>query len=124
MTAHAALYPLALMDSRENVVLARNSLAGLPPHQRGLLVGDVEAAGTPIILVHGVVDNHSAFTFLRRALHRKGFGATYALDYSLLTDDIRKVAADLGALVDEVSAETGYDRVPVSYTHLTLPTKA
>ena len=36
--------------------------------QRGLLISDVEAAGTPILLVHGMVDNRSIFTLLRRGL--------------------------------------------------------
>ena len=50
------------------------SLRDLRPAQRGLLIGDVEAAGTPILLVHGVVDNRSIFTVLRRGLRRRGFG--------------------------------------------------
>ena len=48
--------------------------AALRPVHRGLIVGDVEAAGTPILLVHGVVDNRSVFTVLRRGLRRRGFG--------------------------------------------------
>ena len=31
-------------------------LEHLPPVQRGLLVSNVEAAGTPILLVHGIVE--------------------------------------------------------------------
>ena len=38
------------------------------------MIGDVEAAGTPILLVHGMVDNRSIFTLLRRGLRRRGFG--------------------------------------------------
>ena len=48
------------------------------PVQRGLVIGDVEAAGTPILLVHGMVDNRSIFTLLRRGLRRRGFGRVSA----------------------------------------------
>ncbi len=67
VAAHAALYPLGVV--KERAVArgdARRDLAGLSPLQRGLVVGDVEASGTPILLVHGMVDNRSIFTVLRR----------------------------------------------------------
>jgi pimeloyl-ACP methyl ester carboxylesterase len=85
----------------------------LSPVQRGLIVGDVEAAGTPIILIHGVIDNRSIFTLLRRALRGRGFGRTYALNYSPFTDDIADVAERLGTLIDEVCEQTGYERVHI-----------
>ena len=62
----------------------RLGVASLPPVQRGLVIGDVEAAGTPILLVHGMVDNRSIFTLLRRGLRRRGFGRVIALNYSPL----------------------------------------
>lgn len=113
MTAHVAMYPMGLVEERLRLQQERHSLQGLPPAQRGLLVGDVEAAGTPIVLVHGIFDNRSIFTLLRRGLHRRGFGSTYALNYSALTDDIRAVSARLGTLIDQVCEETGHDRVHV-----------
>ncbi|MEY4169820.1 MAG: hypothetical protein RLZ94_893, partial [Actinomycetota bacterium] len=70
-------------------------------------------AGTPIVLVHGIFDNRSIFTVLRRGLHRRGFGSTYALNYSALTDDIRSVAERLGTLIDQVCEDTGHERVHV-----------
>ncbi|MCA1720226.1 MAG: alpha/beta fold hydrolase, partial [Actinobacteria bacterium] len=81
--------------------------------QRGLLIGDVVAAGTPIILVHGLVDNRSIFTLLRRALRRRGFGRVLTLNYSPLTQDVRAVAARLAELVERTCEETGYERVHV-----------
>ena len=113
ITAHLAMYPLGLVEEQLRLQQERHSLEGLPPAQRGLLVGDVEAAGTPIVLVHGIFDNRSIFTVLRRGLHRRGFGSTYALNYSALTDDIRAVAARLGTLIDQVCEETGHERVHV-----------
>ncbi len=113
ITAHLAMYPLGLAEENLRLHLERHSLEGLPPAQRGLLVGDVVAAGTPIVLMHGVFDNRSIFTLMRRGLKRRGFGSTYALNYSPLTDDIRSVAVRLGDLVEEVCEETGHEQVHV-----------
>jgi pimeloyl-ACP methyl ester carboxylesterase len=117
ITAHLALYPLGMGRDKVKGVAredqGRFSLADLPPVQRGLLMGDVVAAGTPILLVHGLVDNRSIFTLLRRALRRRGFGRVITLNYSPLTQDIRGVAARLAALVEKTCEETGYERVHV-----------
>ncbi len=111
--AHLALYPLGAVRERARVERDRLGVASLPPVQRGLVIGDVEAAGTPILLVHGMVDNRSIFTLLRRGLRRRGFGRVIALNYSPLTGDVREVAETLGALVEQVCAETGYERIHV-----------
>lgn len=113
VATHLAMYPLGFVEERARLQLEHTSLDGLPPTQRGLLVGDVVAAGTPIVLVHGLVDNRSIFAMLRRGLRRRGFGSTFALNYSPLTDDIRSVAVRLGELVTDVLAETGHDRVHI-----------
>jgi triacylglycerol lipase len=117
ITAHAGLYPLGLSAERRRErareELERFTLSDLPPVQRGLLMGDVVAAGTPIILVHGLVDNRSIFTLLRRALRRRGFGRVMTLNYSPLTQDVRVVAARLAQLVEKTCEETGYERVHV-----------
>ncbi|MDP4691098.1 MAG: alpha/beta fold hydrolase [Candidatus Nanopelagicales bacterium] len=113
VTAHVAMYPLGIVEEQVRIQQERHSLEGLPPTQRGLLVGDIVAAGTPIVLVHGIFDNRSIFTLLRRGLHRRGFGSTYALNYSPWTDDIRSMAARLGDLVAQVCDETGHEQVHV-----------
>ena len=113
ITAHLAMYPLGVVEEQLRLQQERHSLEGLPPARRGLLVGDVEAAGTPIVLVHGIFDNRSIFAVLRRGLHRRGFGPTYALNYSALTEDARSVAARLGSLIGQVREETGHERVHV-----------
>ncbi|HVE62568.1 MAG TPA: alpha/beta fold hydrolase [Mycobacteriales bacterium] len=111
--AHAALYPLGALRERTRKDQARYSLRGLNPVKRGLLLGDVEAAGTPIVLVHGWVDNRSIFTVLRRALHRRGFGQVVTMNYNVLTHDVPRAAHRLGALVEQVCDQTGYERVHV-----------
>ena len=117
ITAHAGLYPLHLASERRHEKgreeLERFTLSDLPPVQRGLLMGDVVAAGTPIILVHGLVDNRSIFTLLRRALRRRGFGRVMTLNYSPLTQDVRTVSARLAQLVEKTCEETGYEKVHV-----------
>jgi triacylglycerol lipase len=117
ITAHGVLYPLGLSTERRREKgreeLDRFTLSDLNPVQRGLLMGDVVAAGTPIILVHGLVDNRSIFTLLRRALRRRGFGRVMSLNYSPFTQDIRSVAARLDELVEKTCEETGYEKVHV-----------
>jgi triacylglycerol lipase len=116
LAAHGVLYPLGIAKegrspARED--LARFTVDDLPPVQRGLLLGDVVAAGTPILLVHGLVDNRSVFTLLRRALRRRGFGRVLTLNYSPFTQDVRAAATRLSALVERTCEETGYERIHV-----------
>lgn len=115
--AHAAMYPLGLWQEKARGSAReqadRFTLADLPPVQRGLLMGDVVAAGTPILLVHGMGDNRSIFTLLRRALRRRGFGRVITLNYSPFTQDVRAAAARLERLVERTCEETGYERVHV-----------
>jgi triacylglycerol lipase len=113
VAAHVATYPLGLVGRMSESRRQRYGLAHLPPAQRGLLVRDVEAAGTPILLVHGLIDNRSIFTVLRRGLLRRGFGHVRTINYSPLTDDVRAAAVDLAGEVEALVAESGYERVHV-----------
>ncbi len=117
VTAHAALYPLGVLSERSAPAgreqAGRFALGDLPPLQRGLLLGDVVAAGTPILLLHGLVDNRSIFTLLRRTLRRRGFGQVLTLNYSPFTQDVRTAAEHLARLVENTCEATGYERVHV-----------
>jgi pimeloyl-ACP methyl ester carboxylesterase len=113
VSTHLALYPFGLLARAEEATGHPYGIAQLPPTQRGLVIGDVEAAGTPILLVHGMVDNRSIFTLLRRGLRRRGFGRVLTLNYSPLTADVRTAAARLAQEVEELVAESGYERVHV-----------
>jgi hypothetical protein len=113
LATHVVTYPLGMVGEQVRAHEGRLTMAGLDPVKRGLIVGDVEAAGTPIILIHGVVDNRSVFTFLKRGLRRRGFGRIFTVNYSPLTDDVRDVADRLARRVETVSEETGYERVHV-----------
>src|SRR4051812_40769461 len=89
MGLHLGLYPLGLVGSRASDRRQGYRLGHLPPSQRGLAIQNVEAAETPILLVHGMVDNRSIFTVLRRGLVRRGFGRLETINYSIFTRDVR-----------------------------------
>lgn len=112
MTTHLATYPLGIFQDRAEG-LHGYRIEHLAPVQRGLLISNVEAAGTPILLVHGVVDNRSIFTLLRRGLTRRGFGSIYAMNYSPFTADIRTAAAQLGQEIEAIVEETGYEKIHI-----------
>jgi len=113
LAAHIATYPLGVLQERARPEAERFTLTGLPPVHRGLLIGDVEAAGTPILLVHGVVDNRSIFTVLRRALRRRGFGRVWTMNYHVLTQDLRAAARRLETTVETICEQSGYERIHV-----------
>jgi pimeloyl-ACP methyl ester carboxylesterase len=70
-------------------------------------------AHPPVLLLHGFVDNRSAFALLRRSLLRHGWTRVQALNYSPLTGDIRTAAAMLGPHIERVCAESGHSRVDI-----------
>ena len=117
VAAHSVLYPLGMLAEKgrpdHRATAERFTLGDLPPAQRGLILGDVVAAGTPILLVHGLVDNRSVFTLLRRTLRRRGFGQVLTVNYSPFTQDVRAAAARLAGLVEKTCEQTGHERVHV-----------
>jgi pimeloyl-ACP methyl ester carboxylesterase len=112
-STHMVLYPLGLFGGPDSYEGLGYSVAELPPVQRGLVTGDVEAAGTPILLVHGMIDNRSIFALLRRGLRRRGFGRVLSINYSPMTSDVRVAAHWLAEEVESLVAKTGYERVHV-----------
>lgn len=112
MTAHVVMYPLGLL-AEPAARQRRHQLDGLSPEQRGLVHYAVDAAATPILLVHGIIDNHSIFALMERALRRRGFSDLSWFDYGLLTRDVRAAAVDFGAAVEKLAARSGYEQVHV-----------
>jgi triacylglycerol lipase len=113
VTVHLVTYPLGLLSGPATRTIHRHNLGGLSPEQRGLVHHGVATAETPILLVHGIGDNHSIFTLLHRALRRRGFATVSSYDYGLLTRDIRAAAQLLGDAIDRLAANTGYERIHV-----------
>ncbi|MCE0767156.1 alpha/beta fold hydrolase [Pseudonocardia kujensis] len=112
LAAHLALYPVGLAGE---TIRPRNLYRtdDLDPVQRSFVCGDVEAAGTPVLLIHGIMDNRSVFTVFRRALRKRGFGAVLAINYSLLTDDLRSAARAVGEHVERLREVTGAEKVHI-----------
>jgi triacylglycerol lipase len=114
LTTHLAMYPLGLVGgSTPRALPARLNLAGLGPAQRGLLVSDVRAAGTPILLVHGIIDNHTIFALMRRQLLRRGFSSIHTFSYSPLTLDVRRTAERLGREIEAICEASGSDQIHI-----------
>jgi len=117
-TAHMMMYPFGLLSTSTRAVGGhrrhdRHDLRGLTPEQRGLFHHGVEAAETPIVLVHGIIDNHAIFTVMEHALRRRGFQTLSTYDYGLLTHNIQRAAVRLGHAIEELCTATGYDRIHV-----------
>jgi pimeloyl-ACP methyl ester carboxylesterase len=70
-------------------------------------------AHPPVLLLHGFVDNRSAFTMLRRSLLQHGWTRIQALNYSPLTSDIRTAAEQLGPHIEQVCEQSGHRRVDI-----------
>jgi triacylglycerol lipase len=113
LAAHTVSYPFGVGQEKVQPDVERFSLGDLPPLHRGLLIGDVEAAGTPILLLHGLIDNRSIFTLLRRQLRRRGFGRIWTMNYQIWTADVRSAARQLGDTVEAICEQTGYERIHV-----------
>jgi triacylglycerol lipase len=114
-TAHLVIYPLGLLSAPTLAATGhrRHTLRGLSPEQRGLFHYNVEAAATPILLVHGFIDNHAIFTVMERALRRRGFQTLSAYDYGLLTHNIPRAARRLGETIEKLATKSGYERIHV-----------
>jgi triacylglycerol lipase len=115
---HLSLYPWGLVDEvlRPAGTFTNHRTEALSPSQRSLVVADLDASTTPVLLVHGIVDNRSIFAVLARALRRRGFGVVHAVNFSILTaftGDIRVAARELGHHVERICASTGADRVHI-----------
>lgn len=113
VAAHLLTYPFGLAADTRRGSAHGYRIEHLPPVQRGLLISGIEAAGTPILLVHGLVDNRSIFTLLRTGLRRRGFGQVSTLNYNSLRGDVRTIAARLAEEVEALVAETGYERIHI-----------
>jgi len=114
-TTHMVMYPLGLLSAPTHASSGhrRHNLHGLSPEQRGLIHYDVDAAATPILLVHGFIENHAIFSVMERALRRRGFQMLTAYDYGLLTHSIPRAAIRLGETIERLVTQSGYERIHV-----------
>jgi pimeloyl-ACP methyl ester carboxylesterase len=115
MAMHLVMYPWGALAEQLHPGGPYNCYRtdDLHPAKRGLVIVDMRAAGTPILLVHGFADNRSVFAVLRRALSKRGFGVVYGLNYSVLTGDIRSAARELRREVERICEVTSAEQVHV-----------
>ena len=112
VAAHLVMYPLGILRERAHDV-ERYGYEDLTPRQRSLVVTNIEAASTPILLVHGMIDNRGIFAVLTRRLRAFGFSRVVTLNYSPVTNDIRAAAEGLALQVEALVARTGYERIHI-----------
>ncbi len=103
LAGHLLLYPTGLIQERRSGALpAPDGTARLPVHP-----------ATPVVLLHGFIDNRSVFVLLRRTLAQHGRHRVESLNYSPLTCDIRIAAELLGRHIEEICERTGSARVDI-----------
>jgi Palmitoyl protein thioesterase len=110
--AHALMYPLGTRTEALRPDL-RVRPGAQPPAARALFAADPLAARIPVLLVHGLVDNRSVFTVMRRSLRRRGFAQVCSWNYSPWLTDVAAGAADLGRHIERICEQTGHDRLHV-----------
>lgn len=124
--AHMAGYPWGLLRDRIRSAGGRAHYRtdSMSPTERGLVITDMVAPGTPVLLVSGfvpgflpgVMDDRTVFTAFRAALRRRGFGVVDGVSFGVrtaLTRGVRAAAAELGEHVQRLRERTGADRVHV-----------
>lgn len=121
LAGHMLLYPTGILPERTTGPADPPD----PPEGAGVAVDGSAESGTaspegstgpvhpPALLLHGFVDNRSAFALLRRSLLRNGWSRVQALNYSPLTGDIRTAAKLLGPHIEQVCEESGHARVDI-----------
>ena len=110
--AHVLMYPLGART--EPLRLDASLRPGAQsPGARALFAADPLAARTPVLLVHGLVDNRSIFTVMKRQLRRRGFTSVCSWNYSPFLTDIARGAHDLGRHIERICRETGHEQVHV-----------
>jgi hypothetical protein len=110
--AHALLYPLGTRTEQLRPD-ARFRPGAQSPTVRARFADNPLTARTPVLLVHGLVDNRSVFAIMGRSLRRRGFSSVCSWNYSPWLADVAQGARDLGEHIERICQETGHDRVHV-----------
>ncbi|MEU6627962.1 alpha/beta fold hydrolase [Streptomyces parvus] len=111
LAGRLAVYPFGLVPERGGTAPAEATDPPAPAPAT-TVPPVVPSAAPPVVLLHGFIDNRSAFVVLRRTLTRHG-RRPESLNYSPLTRDVRTAAGLLGRHVEEICARTGHSRVDI-----------
>lgn len=114
MTAHTTRRPLgvSLRELAREVLLASLTQPLLPlfyfagRRMDGFFLRRALAGKTPVVLVHGYMQNRVGFLGLARALTRRGLGPVYAINYPWFSS-LERNAARLERFIAGVCEETG-----------------
>ncbi|MEZ4872943.1 MAG: hypothetical protein R2827_12055 [Bdellovibrionales bacterium] len=91
------LYPLGLFENKRT--LAQHSIYA--PNKK------------PVLFVHGVIHNRSAFFPMKKYLIDRGYRNLYSMNYSTRHGSLIGMVEDLANRVDEVLLKTGSDQVDI-----------
>lgn len=114
MAAHTTRRPfgISLRELMREALLAAVTQPLLPlfyfvgRRMDGFLLRRASAGKTPIVFVHGYMQNRVGFVGLARALTRKGLGPLYAINYPWFST-LEENAKRLDRFIAEVCEETG-----------------
>lgn len=97
------------------------NLLALNMYPRGLLTNNFQGYPhphfaeneLPILLVHGILHNHSAFIRLEKKFLKMGWHNIFSINYRTSTGSIHRMTGDLQSRVDEILKATGAPQVDI-----------
>lgn len=92
-SVHAATYPLGLLPP--------------PPFSHEPL--DPSIPRRPVLLLHGLVHNRSAFLLMQRGLRRAGLGPLHTFEYPSFSGDLDEIAQQLAPVVERLVGNARQD---------------
>jgi len=113
LVGHLLLYASGLTQEQFPGLSASAAAPALvtPPSPGPVGAPDPSEPPSPVLLVHGLIDNRSVFAVLRRSLRRHGWTHVHALNHCSLAPDLRTAAADLALQVEAARRCYGGQRV-------------
>jgi hypothetical protein len=95
----AQFYPLGFFERGEEPSVHRRRPKGANPR--------------PILLVHGIIHNRSAFVRLKRRMEKRGWVNVFTLNYSTFHGNVLQMVEELSRKVDLVMKRTGATQIDI-----------
>lgn len=67
----------------------------------------------PVLLVHGVLHNRSAFISLKRRMEKLGWENIYTINYTTFHGNVLQMVEELGMRISEIMNETGATQIDI-----------